>query len=78
MPAVEAPSGSTGTPARYVNSGADVGLALVAPIEIKDGKYGIYVTDGTTNATLPKPADPGAVTLQQALELLAARAARKK
>ena len=48
------------------------------PIEIKDGKYGIYVTDGTTNATLPKPADPGAVTLQQALELLAARAARKK
>jgi DNA topoisomerase-1 len=45
------------------------------PIEIKDGKYGIYVTDGTTNATLPKPVDPGALTLPQALELLAARAA---
>ena len=44
-------------------------------IEVRDGKYGIYVTDGTTNATLPKPADPDAVTLQQALELLAARTA---
>jgi DNA topoisomerase-1 len=33
------------------------------------------VTDGTTNASLPKDADPAAATLEQAVELLRARAA---
>jgi DNA topoisomerase-1 len=33
------------------------------------------VTDGTTNASLPKDADPAATTLEQAVELLRARAA---
>jgi DNA topoisomerase-1 len=33
------------------------------------------VTDGDTNASLPKDADPTAVTLEQAVELLQARAA---
>ena len=33
------------------------------------------MTDGTTNASLPKDADPTAVTLEQAVELLQARAA---
>lgn len=41
------------------------------PIEIKDGKFGLYVTDGKTNATLPKDASSDAVTLEQALELIA-------
>jgi DNA topoisomerase-1 len=31
------------------------------------------VTDGTTNASLPRGADPGAVTIANALELLEAR-----
>ncbi len=44
-------------------------------IEIKDGKYGMYVTDGETNATLPKEQNPEEFTFEQAVSLLAERAA---
>jgi DNA topoisomerase-1 len=40
------------------------------------GKYGPYVTDGKINATVPKGTDPNAVTLEQALALIAERAAK--
>ncbi len=45
-------------------------------IELKDGRYGPYVTDGETNASVPKGDDPASVTLEQALELLQKRRAR--
>jgi DNA topoisomerase-1 len=37
------------------------------------GRYGPYVTDGTTNASVPKNSDPNTLTFEQATELLAAR-----
>jgi DNA topoisomerase-1 len=44
-----------------------------AEVQVKDGRWGPYVTDGTVNATIPKGTDPASVTLAQAVELLAAR-----
>jgi DNA topoisomerase-1 len=42
-------------------------------IQVKTGRYGPYVTDGTVNATVPKGTDPEKVDLDQAVELLAKR-----
>ena len=42
---------------------------------VKDGRFGPYVTDGTTNASLRKADDPGTITLERAVELLADRRA---
>jgi DNA topoisomerase-1 len=47
-----------------------------APLQIKSGRYGPYVTDGTTNASLPQGSDPEALTVEEAVALLAARAAK--
>ncbi len=44
-----------------------------ALIQVKSGRYGPYVTDGNVNATIPKGREPEDVTLDQALELIAAR-----
>lgn len=46
------------------------------PIKLLEGRYGPYVTDGETNASLPKDTAPEAFTVEAALTLLAERAAR--
>ncbi|MES2442177.1 MAG: type I DNA topoisomerase [Pseudomonadota bacterium] len=46
-----------------------------AEIKLMAGRYGEYVTDGTTNATLPKSIDKDALTLEEAAQLIDARAA---
>jgi len=45
-------------------------------VEICSGRYGPYVRHGKVNATLPKGVTPEAVTLEQAVELVAAKAAK--
>jgi DNA topoisomerase-1 len=46
------------------------------PMMVKDGRFGPYVTDGETNATLRKDDDVATVTDARAAELLADRRAR--
>jgi DNA topoisomerase I len=47
-----------------------------AEIKLMEGKYGAYVTDGTTNATLPKSIAHDALTLEEAAQLIDERAAK--
>jgi DNA topoisomerase-1 len=42
-------------------------------LKVLAGRYGPYVTDGTTNASIPKTTAPEALTYLQATELLVAR-----
>jgi DNA topoisomerase-1 len=42
-------------------------------VKLMAGRYGPYVTDGTTNASLPKGTNPDSLTYEQAMDLLAAR-----
>ena len=63
---------SGGIPLKEFGKHPDSGLELL----IRAGRYGPYVTDGTTNATLPKGTEPEEVDLEMALDLLAKKAAR--
>ncbi|HUJ91705.1 MAG TPA: type I DNA topoisomerase [Gaiellaceae bacterium] len=46
------------------------------PIVVKSGRYGPYVTDGETNASLRQGDDPESLALDRAVELLAERRAK--
>jgi DNA topoisomerase-1 len=48
-----------------------------AAVQVFDGRYGPYVSDGSVNASLPKGTEPGEVEMEEAVELLAKAAKRK-
>jgi DNA topoisomerase-1 len=53
----------------------DVSPVTNQKVQLLDGRYGPYVTDGQTNASIPKGTPIEELTFQEALDLLAARAA---
>ncbi len=55
----------------------DLGIdpASQKPVLVKDGRFGIYITDGETNATLRRGDNVEFLTLERGLELLAGRRA---
>ncbi len=52
--------------------------APMRPIQLFDGPYGLYVKQGKVNASLPEGTTADTITLEQAVELLAAKAATGK
>jgi DNA topoisomerase-1 len=59
-------------PLRELGKHPDSGEDVV----VMSGRYGPYVTDGSVNATLPKGTEPEEVDLEQAVTMLAEKAAR--
>ena len=49
-----------------------------ATVQLIEGRYGPYVSDGTTNASLPKDMSADEIALGPAVEMLGARAGAKK
>jgi len=72
--------GATGaakvTAARQPAKSLGVSPVTEKEVRLMAGRFGPYVTDGATNASLPKTTNAEELTLDEALELLAARAAK--
>jgi len=62
---------ATRTVLRELGVREDTGVAVT----LLEGRYGPYVSDGKTNASLAKGADPANIGLLEAIDLLEARAA---
>ncbi|MET0756640.1 MAG: type I DNA topoisomerase [Mycobacterium sp.] len=71
-PKRRAGQGASAPPLRELGTDPATGKAMV----IKDGRFGPYVTDGETNASLRKGDDVLSITDERAAELLADRRAR--
>ena len=56
---------------------SDLSAAAGKPVKVRDGRFGPYVTDGETNASLQRGDTPETMTDQRANELLSARRARE-
>jgi DNA topoisomerase-1 len=65
--------GAAATPLKELGEHPDEG----GDLNVMDGRYGPYVKWGKINATLPKDIEPTDITLEQAVELVNAKAATK-
>ncbi len=65
--------GAAATPLKELGEHPDEG----GDLNVMDGRYGPYVKWGKINATLPKDIEPADITLEQAVELVNAKAATK-
>ncbi|MDR2619688.1 MAG: type I DNA topoisomerase [Propionibacteriaceae bacterium] len=65
-------AGRSSAAARELGTDPETGT----PVLLKDGRYGPYVTDGKTNATVPRGVDAATIELAQAAELLAEKRAK--
>ena len=63
--------GTSAAPLRELGADPESGAAVV----LRSGRFGPYVTDGTTNASLRRGDDPDELTLERAVELIAERRA---
>src|SRR5690606_28404545 len=63
--------GGAADPGRVLGEEPESGKQL----SVKAGRYGPCVTDGTTNATLPKSMDKDALTLEEGIALIRAKRA---
>jgi DNA topoisomerase-1 len=71
MPKTRRGSGAAAAPLRELGPDPETG----APMLLRDGRFGPYVTDGTTNASLRKGDTVEGITAERAAELLADRRA---
>ncbi len=65
--------GQAKPPLRELGNDPTTGL----PIVIKDGRFGLYVTDGTSNASLRTADDPETISIERASDLLSERRAKE-
>jgi DNA topoisomerase-1 len=63
--------GTAAAPLRELGPDPDSG----SPVVLRSGRFGPYVSDGTTNASLRRGDDPDELSLERALELIAERRA---
>lgn len=61
-----------GTPAKSLGAHPDD----EKDVTVRDGRYGPYVQHGSIRATIPRDKDKDAITLEEALELIAIKAAK--
>ncbi|MBX7132334.1 MAG: type I DNA topoisomerase [Fimbriimonadaceae bacterium] len=77
QPKVRRGRAASAVPAASVEAIKEFGKldGAAGPVKVMPGRYGPYVTDGKTNATIPKNIEPDALSADQAVDLLKARAA---